>query len=153
MWVLYAYSASLLSVAPFFTLLTVYLDLSLMSPTAPSCKMHTSEDINSHCPFCCVWLLPGILGSTLVFQWSKLDFPTIIFFSFSVGGMIGPELTSTANPPLFAEEDWPWANTRAHFPLLYMWDAATAWLDEQCVGPHLGSEPENPGPPKRNVGT
>ena len=21
---------------------------------------------------------------------------------------ISPELTSTANPPLFAEEDWPW---------------------------------------------
>ena len=35
---------------------------------------------------------------------------------------ISPELT-TANPPLFAEEDWPWANIHAHPPLLYTWDA------------------------------
>ena len=35
---------------------------------------------------------------------------------------ISPELT-TANPPLFAEKDWPWANIRSHLPLLYMWDA------------------------------
>ena len=35
---------------------------------------------------------------------------------------ISPKLT-TANPPLFAEEDWPWANICAHLPLLYMWDA------------------------------
>ena len=33
---------------------------------------------------------------------------------------ISPELTSTANPPLFAEEDQPLANIRAHLPLLYM---------------------------------
>ena len=33
-----------------------------------------------------------------------------------------PELTA-ANPPLLAEEDWPWANIHAHLPLLYMWDA------------------------------
>ena len=33
---------------------------------------------------------------------------------------ISPELTFAANPPLFAEEDWPWANIRAHLPLLYM---------------------------------
>ena len=36
---------------------------------------------------------------------------------------INPELTSATNPPLFAEEDWPWANTCAHLPMLYMWDA------------------------------
>ena len=41
-------------------------------------------------------------------------------------------LTSTTNPPLFAEENWPWANICAHFPLLYIWDAATAWFDKQC---------------------
>ena len=40
------------------------------------------------------------------------------FLSFFVR-KIGPELTS-ANPPLFAEEDWPWANIHAHLPLLYM---------------------------------
>ena len=32
-----------------------------------------------------------------------------------------------------------------------MWDALTAWLDEQCVGPHLGSESANPGRPKQSV--
>ena len=35
---------------------------------------------------------------------------------------ISPELT-TANPPLFAEEDWPGANIHAHLHLLYTWDA------------------------------
>ena len=28
---------------------------------------------------------------------------------------------------------------------------ATAWLDKQCVGPHLGSEPMNPGLLKQNM--
>ena len=28
---------------------------------------------------------------------------------------ISPELTSAANPPLFAEEDWPWANIQPIF--------------------------------------
>ena len=32
--------------------------------------------------------------------------PKTIFSSFG-GADINPELTSTANPPLFAEEDWP----------------------------------------------
>ena len=45
---------------------------------------------------------------------------------------ISPELTSAANSPLFAEEDWPWANIRAHLPLLSMWEATTAWLDKWC---------------------
>ena len=45
---------------------------------------------------------------------------------------MSPELTA-ANPPLFAEEDWPWANICAHLPLLYMWDAATAYLLEECL--------------------
>ena len=42
---------------------------------------------------------------------------------------ISPELTSAANPPLFAEEDWPWADIHARLPLLYMWDAcySMAW--------------------------
>ena len=35
---------------------------------------------------------------------------------------ISPELT-TANLPLFAEEDWPWANIHARLPLFYTWDA------------------------------
>ena len=36
---------------------------------------------------------------------------------------ISPELTSATNPPLFDEEDWPWANICAHPALFYMWDA------------------------------
>ena len=34
-----------------------------------------------------------------------------------------------------------------------MWDTATAWLDGQCVGLHLESEPANPGPPKWSAQT
>ena len=30
------------------------------------------------------------------------------------------------------EEEWPWANICASLPLFYLWDAATAWLDEYC---------------------
>ena len=65
---------------------------------------------------------------------------------------ISPELT-TANPPLFAEEEWPWANIHAHLPLLYTWDAyhSMTWQAGPC--PHPGSKPVNPGPPKRKVQT
>ena len=41
---------------------------------------------------------------------------------------IGPELTSVAS-----------------LPLLCIWDAATAWLDEWCADLHPGSKPANPG--------
>ena len=45
---------------------------------------------------------------------------------------ISPELTAT-NPPLFAEEDWPWANIHAHLPLLFMCGMpTTAWRAKQC---------------------
>ena len=53
----------------------------------------------------------------------------------------------------FFEEDWPWANIRAHVPLLYLWDAyhSVAW---QAVSrPNLGSETVNPGLPKQSVPT
>ena len=46
---------------------------------------------------------------------------------------ISPELTSAANPPLFAEEDWPWASICAHLPLLYMW---TAYHSMACQAVH-----------------
>ena len=51
-----------------------------------------------------------------------------VFFFFFPPRKISPELTTT-NPPLFAEEDWPWANICTHLPLLYMWDAchSIAW--------------------------
>ena len=55
-------------------------------------------------------------------------FLVILFFSFFILFLnflrkISPELTSAAKRPFFAEEDWPWANIRAHLPLFYMWDA------------------------------
>ena len=53
----------------------------------------------------------------------------------------------------FGEEDWPQANTCANLPLLCMWDATTAWLDEWCVGLHPGSEPANPRPLKQSPWT
>ena len=59
---------------------------------------------------------------------------------------ISPELT-TANLPLFAEEDWPGANINARLPLFYTWDAyhsMAVWQVVPC--PHPGSELVNPGP-------
>ena len=52
-----------------------------------------------------------------------------LFFHFFFLRNIRPDLTSAANSPLFAEEDWPWANIHAHLPLLYMWDTyhSMAW--------------------------
>ena len=44
-----------------------------------------------------------------------------------------------------------WANICASLPPFCTWDTTTAWLDEWCVGPHLGSEPTNPGPPKQST--
>ena len=59
---------------------------------------------------------------------------------------ISPELT-TASPPLFAEEDWPWANIHAHLPLvLYMGRLPQhgSYYPVPCL--HPGSGPANPGP-------
>ena len=50
---------------------------------------------------------------------------------------ISPELTSAANPPLFAEEDWPSANIHAHLPLLYMWDACHSMACQAVPCPYL----------------
>ena len=60
---------------------------------------------------------------------------------------ISPELTA-ANPPLFAEEDWPRADIRAHLPLVYMWDTYHSMACQVVPCLHPGSEPGNPGPPK-----
>ena len=51
----------------------------------------------------------------------------------------------------FCEEDCPWANICVNLPLFCMWDAASAWLDEWCVGLHPGLEPVNPGLLKQNT--
>ena len=58
---------------------------------------------------------------------------------------ISPELTSAANPPLFAEGDWPWADIRAHLPLLYLWNAYHSMACQAVPCPHPGSEPRTPG--------
>ena len=65
---------------------------------------------------------------------------------------IGPELTG-ANLPLFAEEDWPWANIHTHLPLLHMWDTyhSMAWQVVPC--PHPGSKLANPRLPKQSMHT
>ena len=55
-------------------------------------------------------------------RWSSCGSPSLSSFYFIFLRKISPEL-ATANPPLFAEEDWPWANIHAHLPLLSMWDA------------------------------
>ena len=81
----------------------------------------------------------------------KLDSYFIYLFIFFLR-KISPELRS-ANTPLFAEEDWPWANIRAHLPLFYMWDTCHSMAFWVVPCPHLGSEKANPGPPKQNVHT
>ena len=67
--------------------------------------------------------------------------------SFSPPRKISPTLTS-ANPPLFSEEDWPWARIHAHLPLLYTWDAYDSMACHVVPCPHLGSQPMSPGPPR-----
>ena len=76
---------------------------------------------------------------------SKFWYADFLFF-FNLR-KISPELT-TANSPLFAEEDWPWANMGAHLPLLYMWDAYHSMACQAVPCLHLGSEQANPGPPR-----
>ena len=88
--------------------------------------------------WCCVRLLIFILS--------------FLFGFFFLVTKIRPELTSDANPPLFAEEDWPWANIVPIF-LYFIWDATTAWLDNWCLSAHPGSEPANPGLPKWSTRT
>ena len=65
---------------------------------------------------------------------------------------ISPELI-TASPPLIAEEDWPWANIRAHLPLLYTRDAYHSMACQGVPCPHPGSKLVSPRPPKRNMWT
>ena len=47
---------------------------------------------------------------------------TLFYYQFHnfFWSKISPELTSAANPPLFAEEDWPWPNILAHLCLFYV---------------------------------
>ena len=132
----------------FFTLLHVYC----ISPLP-------TKKVNTHTPK--ILLTPDLYSSSVFIvwlAWSQCPFATLelsrihhnqgalvngsifhqypqptenshytafLFFSFLffLVKKIGPELTSVANLPLFC-----------------MWDATTAWLDEQCVGVCLGTE-------------
>ena len=57
---------------------------------------------------------------------------------------ISSELTSDANLPLFFLRKIDPGLTSVHIFLYFIWDAATAWPDKQCVGARLGSEPGLP---------
>ena len=67
-------------------------------------------------------MLTNLFTSTVNYEVQRL---TLAFFLRK----ISPELTSAANPPLFAKEDGPWVDIYAHLPVLYMWDAchSMAW--------------------------
>ena len=52
----------------------------------------------------------------------------------------------------FFEEDWPWANIRAHLPLLYMWDVCQSMACQAVPCPHWGPN-RRTRPPKLNKRT
>ena len=87
-----------------------------------------------------VLLLNLWLPSSVTSNFFKVYFLNIFFFLRK----ISLELTA-ANPPVFAEEDWPWANIHAHLPLLYTWDTCHSMACQAVPRPHPGSEPANPG--------
>ena len=76
------------------------------------------------------------------------------FFTFNfLKKKISPELTSATNPLLFAEEDWAWANSHAHLPLLYMWDACHSMAWQLVHRSMPGIQTGEPRLPKWNVWT
>ena len=94
---------------------------------------HYQQDMLTSLPkFICTTVLKGLNPG--VSRW---------FFFFL--RMISHKLT-TASPPLFAEEAWPWANVHAHLPLLYTWEAYHTMVCQVVPCPHPGSELANPGP-------
>ena len=62
-----------------------------------------------------------VMKCAILLRIAKLlwDWSIVVFFFLR---KISPELT-TSNLPLFAEEDWSWANIHAHLLLFSMWDA------------------------------
>ena len=73
----------------------------------------------------------------------SMIFQGIFFFFFL--RKISPELTSAAKSPLSAEEDWPWANIRAHLPPLYTWDTCHSMVCQAVPCMHPGSKLVNSG--------
>ena len=79
----------------------------------------------------------GSLVCISLLKWILNIFFFFLFFSFFFFlRKISPELTSAGNPPLFVEEDWPWATICAHLLLLCMWDAYhnMAWHAAPGIG-------------------
>ena len=77
-------------------------------------------------------------------QWGK--FISFLFFFFL---KISPELT-TASPPLFAEEAWPWANIVPIFLYFICGMPTTAWRAKRC---HIRTRDLNQWTPGRWSGT
>ena len=99
-----------------------------------------------------VWISLNLLDNLEIFahRWPPYQVTLLILFLFL--RKISPELTA-ASPPLFAEEDWPWANIHAHLPLLYTWDTCDSMACQAVPRPHPESEAANPGPWNWNVCT
>ena len=76
-----------------------------------------------------------------------------LFKIYSCLRKISPELTSAVNPPLFLRKTGPELTSVPIFFYFICGTPATAWFAKQCGGPHLGSEPVNPGLLKQNVRT
>ena len=73
----------------------------------------------------------------------KLEYE-IIRFAFFFLRKISPELT-TASPPLFAEEAWPWANIVPIFLYFICGTPTTAWCAKQCHVRTRDLNRRNPG--------
>ena len=86
-------------------------------------------------------------------------FVTLLFIYLFILRKISPELTSAANSPLFAEENWSDLTSVPIFLYFIRGTPTTALPDEWCHvrfhagDPHWGSKQVNPRPPKQNVGT
>ena len=113
----------------------------LTSPLKYHLLRKTFADVSSPPAVLCP--LSSSISFIFIFLNSTYHFLFLLFFVF-FWRKISPRLT-TANPPLFAEEDWPWANIHAHLPLWYMWDAYHSMACQAVPCLHLGSKPANPG--------
>ena len=109
-----------------FSCILIYTYFKLHKAFLLYCTANTHLDllisVGLHC------LLHSWLSSEIIsfFSWTiSCNIPLIFYFLRK----ISPELTSTANLPLFAEEDWAWANICAHLAIFYMWDTchSMAW--------------------------
>ena len=98
--------------------------------------------LSTQVPPVIIWLdeVRSLVNSSKRASWCRIPYVFLLCCCCFLR-KISPELTSAANPPLLAEEDWPWANIHAHLPLLYMWDACHSMACQVVPCPHLGSKP------------